>query len=125
MSRNSKPLKMPKRPSLTDAHARARSLRAESGRTRALRRCAQECALARRARSRKRFAYWTEVARIVEDSLAVAAPAAPDRAETAQSIAQLAAPLVGVAGNAGYLQIARLLAIASAHAAQVAARTET
>jgi len=61
-------VKLPKRPSLSEAQRVAATLREEFGAERALKRCAQECALARRARSRKRYMFWAEVTKIVEAS---------------------------------------------------------
>lgn len=114
----------PKRPSMHDAQRTADAFCAGVGKTRALRQCVRECAEARRARSRRRFAFWTEVARILGKPSEGVAALAVDRTALAQNIAQLIEPLVGIAKNSGFVRLAQILAQARAHAAQFVAVKE-
>jgi hypothetical protein len=68
---------------------------AELGVDRALKRCAYERVLSRRARSRQRFEFWTEVARLVAAGAREATPPPADDAAMAERIAGAFAAAAG------------------------------
>jgi len=118
-------VKLPKRPSLSEAQRVAATLREEFGAERALKRCAQECALARRARSRKRYMFWAEVTKIVEASADATSREGGEHdalevLATVERISELAGAFATMALDAGLPRIAQLLTLARAHAANEA-----
>ena len=104
----------PKRASLLAAQRTAEELRVRFGAKRSLRHCALKIALARRARSRRSFVYWTEVSRLVETRpLGVEEV---DAATTAELIAGLAGSFAILADNAELHRLAYLLNLVSRNA---------
>ena len=118
---------------MSEARQTAEALCEEVGVAQSLKRCARELALARRARSRRRFEFWTEIARLVEANVQWAemheanatanAAAQAKGAAQAKAVAELIEPFEDLAQRASLPRLAHLLALARAHAAKEANAT--
>ena len=110
----------PKSPSLSKALLTAEALCKEFGVDRSRKRCSQELALARRARSRQRFEFWSEVSQFIDTNARRAEPPASEPAAVAEQIADLAETFAAMAQNGNLPRLAHLLNLARTHAANVA-----
>ena len=107
-------MNIPEPRKLSKAQRTAQSLYEEFGLARTVKRCAKECALARRDRSRYRFEFWTEVWGLVESGWKGGEPS--DAESTAALIAELAPVFASIARNANMPGLAHLWNLVRANA---------